>query len=236
MRTEMWTSFWEVRLLRRVEEDPGTNVRRTAAAESVIWRILHEQSHYPYHISDCKLSLLLIIVQGGVLSVASRKMRSNTQFVANILFTDQSGFTRDGIVNCHNAHVWVDDSSHNTVTSRHKHRFAINVWVGILGDELLGPVIIVFWWMIYQYSWSMCLFTNDSICGSVTRFLCVVREHLHQTFGEQWIGCGGPVIWPARSPDLNPLDFWLRGHVKALVYSAPINDFEGLEQRVENVC
>jgi hypothetical protein len=34
-----------------------------------------------------------------------------------------------------------------------------------------------------------------------------VRQHLTQTFGEQWIGHGGAANWSGRSPDLNPLDF-----------------------------
>jgi hypothetical protein len=44
----------EVSILKRVEEDPGTSVRRIAAAEGVgvplVWIILHEQSLHPYHI------------------------------------------------------------------------------------------------------------------------------------------------------------------------------------------
>jgi hypothetical protein len=67
-------------------------------------------------------------------------------------------------------------------------------------------------------------------------FLRIFRKHLNQTTGEQWIGCGGPINWPARSPDLNPLDFWLLGHLNTWVYSAPIEDLEVLQQRVENAC
>jgi hypothetical protein len=48
------TSDMEVRVLRRVGGDPGTNVRETAAAKGIgipaVWRILHEQSLCPYHI------------------------------------------------------------------------------------------------------------------------------------------------------------------------------------------
>jgi hypothetical protein len=69
-------------------------------------------------------------------------MRLSTQFVPNILFTDEAGFTRDGIVNFHNTHVWVDDNPHTTVASRRQHRFSINVWEGIIGDELPGPVVL----------------------------------------------------------------------------------------------
>jgi hypothetical protein len=42
----------EVRTLRRVEDDPRTNVPRIDDGEgigvSLVWRILHEQSLYPY--------------------------------------------------------------------------------------------------------------------------------------------------------------------------------------------
>lgn len=34
-----------------------------------------------------------------------------------------------------------------------------------------------------------------------------VRSHLNARF-PQWIGRGGRVAWPARSPDLTPLDFY----------------------------
>ncbi|KYN18416.1 hypothetical protein ALC57_09291 [Trachymyrmex cornetzi] len=42
---------------------------------------------------------------------------------------------------------------------------------------------------------------------------------LSQRFPNRWIGRGGPVLWPPRSPDLNPLDFFLWGYVKDAVYS-----------------
>jgi hypothetical protein len=60
----------------------------------------------------------------------------------------------------------------------------------------------------------------------LTDVLRTVRQHLHYTFGEQWIGCRGTVNWTARSPVLNPLDFWLWGHLKTSVYSVPINDID----------
>jgi hypothetical protein len=71
--------------------------------------------------------------------------------------------------------------------------------------------------------------------GAPPHFLLIVRPR-EPTFGERWIGRGGPVNWPTRSPDLNPLDFWLWEHLKALIYSAPMNDSEGLQERVENAC
>ncbi|GBO19365.1 hypothetical protein AVEN_111275-1 [Araneus ventricosus] len=52
-----------------------------------------------------------------------------------------------------------------------------------------------------------------------------VRLHLNATYGQQCIGRGGPVIWPARSPDLT---CFLWGCVESLVYQTPVNSAEDL--------
>jgi hypothetical protein len=44
------------------------------------------------------------------------------------------------------------------------------------------------------------------------------------------------VSWPPRSPDLNPLDFYLWGHLKSLVYATPVNIQQELWQRVWVAC
>jgi hypothetical protein len=76
-------------------------------------------------------------------------------------------------VNFHDTYVWVDDNSHITVASRHQHWSAISVWVGIVKDQVLGPVVlpgwltgtIMFCWTIYQYFWKMSLYISNSTCG-----------------------------------------------------------------------
>ncbi|EZA53536.1 hypothetical protein X777_07004, partial [Ooceraea biroi] len=44
------------------------------------------------------------------------------------------------------------------------------------------------------------------------------RNILNEPFPDRWIGRGGRISWPARSPDLTPLDFFLWGHLKNEVY------------------
>jgi hypothetical protein len=56
-----------------------------------------------------------------------------------VLFTDEVGFTRNGILNCHNRHIWCDVNPHNTVQSRHQQQFSVNVWAGIAGEYFVGP-------------------------------------------------------------------------------------------------
>jgi hypothetical protein len=120
----------------------------------------------------------------------------------------------------------------------------VSVWVGILGDQLLEPVVlpIRLTGAVYhrflvngspvflehvplrqrQHMW----FIHD---GTPPHFLRIARQDLNQTFGKQRIGSGGPASWPATFPDLSALEFWLWGHLKPLMYSAPINDLEVLQ-------
>jgi hypothetical protein len=136
-----------VRVLRKVKEDPGTSARRIAAAESIgfslVWRILRKQPFYPYYSQQVQAlapprHLAVMVFCQWFLA----KYVVNPQFVGNILLTDEAGFSADGIANFHYTHVWEDDSLHTTVASRHQHRFSINVWVGILCDQILGPVVL----------------------------------------------------------------------------------------------
>lgn len=59
-----------------------------------------------------------------------------------------------------------------------------------------------------------------------------VSMWLNLHFPERWIGNNGPIMWPPRSPDLNPLDFFYWGHMKQLVYAEPSNTREELLQKI----
>ncbi|KAL4132727.1 hypothetical protein QTP88_009836 [Uroleucon formosanum] len=49
----------------------------------------------------------------------------------------------------------------------------------------------------------------------------IVRNYLNEYFPNRWIGTYGAVQWPPRSPDLIPLDYFLRGPLKTVVYINP---------------
>lgn len=58
------------------------------------------------------------------------------------------------------------------------------------------------------------IFQHD---GAPAHFSRQVREILNARFPDRWMGRGGPIAWPARSPDLNVLDFFVWGHIKSLI-------------------
>jgi len=59
--------------------------------------------------------------------------------IRNIFSTDEAHFTYDGVNNTRNSHLWDHDKPHGTVESNYQHRFSVNVWCGVIGDQMTGP-------------------------------------------------------------------------------------------------
>ena len=55
---------------------------------------------------------------------------------------------------------------------------------------------------------------------------------MNDTFPERLIGRDGPIPWPPRFPDITPLDFFLWGYVKHIVYRTKVRDVGDLQQRI----
>jgi len=68
--------------------------------------------------------------------------------------------------------------------------------------------------------------------GAPQRYTLHVRVYLNRSFPNRLLGCGGPVSWPPRSPDLTPLDYHLWGHMKTLVYETKVNSRAALRHRI----
>ncbi|GFV85952.1 DUF4817 domain-containing protein [Trichonephila clavipes] len=58
---------------------------------------------------------------------------------------------------------------------------------------------------------------------------------LKDTFGDRLISRFGPVNWPPRSCDLTPLDYFLWGYVKSLVYADKPQTLDHLEDKIRRV-
>ncbi|GFV09175.1 ankyrin repeat and MYND domain-containing protein 2 [Trichonephila clavipes] len=58
---------------------------------------------------------------------------------------------------------------------------------------------------------------------------------LKDTFGDRLISRFGPVNWPPRSCDLTPLDYFLWGYVKSLIYADKPQTLDHLEDNIRRV-
>ena len=74
--------------------------------------------------------------------------------------------------------------------------------------------------------------------GSPAHYATEVRWYLEATFGaESVISRGCQRNWPSRSPDLTPVDYWLRGTLKARIfhYERP-RSLDQLRSRIQEEC
>lgn len=70
------------------------------------------------------------------------KQRDDRHFIENVIFTDEAGFTRDGVINSHNLHHWEEENPHAYIETKNQYKFCINVWAGIIGNHLIGPYML----------------------------------------------------------------------------------------------
>lgn len=78
----------------------------------------------------------LIFARGSCLKL------QKTQILYRKYYSDEATFNRCGIVNLHNSHVWADENPHALIETNSQRQFSTNIWAGILGDKIIGPVIL----------------------------------------------------------------------------------------------
>lgn len=233
-------------------DNPTASVRAAAADLGLnptrVWRVINENGLHPFRYQRVQgLAQADFAPRVNFCMWLTRRLRRNRMFFSEILFTDEASFYREGIFNHNNWHYWSRDNPRNTRERGHQVRYGVNVWAGIVGDHLIGPYILPDRLTGEVYLRFLQGALNDLLedvplllrrrmwfmqDGAPAHFTREVREHLSQRFPNRWIGRGGPVPWPARSPDLTPMDFYLWGHMKDAVYSTPVESEEALVGRI----
>ncbi|KAL6418950.1 hypothetical protein ACFW04_014161 [Cataglyphis niger] len=112
-----------------------------------------------------------------------RKVDRNPRFLSRVIFSDESLFTREGIFNSHNMHFCSEENPRVT-------RFR----------NFLEEVPLI--------ERNKIAFQQDDAGPHNAR---IVTNYLNEQFPGRWMGRYGPIRWPARSLNLNPLDFFFMG-------------------------
>ncbi|GFT55082.1 transposable element Tc3 transposase [Trichonephila clavipes] len=85
-----------------------------------------------------------------------------------------------------------------------------------------------YWIMLCKKLW----FQQDgATCHTARETIDLFKD----TFGDRLISRFGPVNWPPRSCDLTPLDYFLWGYVKSLVYADKPQTLDHLEDNIRRV-
>ncbi|CAF4928630.1 unnamed protein product [Pieris macdunnoughi] len=129
-------------------------------------------------------------------------------------------------MNLHNLHEWHVENPRLMRPDRSQYRFKVNMWTGILNGKVIGPfelpeVLNAEIYLDFLQNHLPNLLEDVPLTilrdmwfqqdGCPAHYSRLVRNHLNEEYPDRWIGRGGTISWPARSPDLNPLDFFYWG-------------------------
>ncbi|XP_074041245.1 uncharacterized protein [Leptinotarsa decemlineata] len=138
-----------------------------------------------------------------------------------------------------------------------QHPEKVNVWAGIVGDRVIGPIFFQenLTGARYLEFLQKDLVPNLAILfpcpieadvpnrniwfqqdGAPSHFARPVREYLNDVYPGRWIGRRGPYEWPPRSPDSTPLDFFLWGYLKSKVFKTKPANIEDLKEGMRQEC
>lgn len=235
----------ERNIVNQLEINPRVSVREVATNVGVnntcVWRVFRKNHFKPFkfHVSN-------VLREGdyqrrlGFCTWLLERKTEDHEFLNNILWTDECRFTNCGVFNRNNELVWAVENPREVRPRRNQVRFGLNIWTGLLGNQIIGP-------HIFEGTLNSAMYVNfleTSLLDYLENFdleqrhamwwqqdgapphnAAVVSRRLNVMFPGRWIGNMGPVRWPARSPDLNPLDFFLWGTLKDRVYQnvPPVN-------------
>lgn len=156
----------------------------------------------------------------------------------------------NGTVCSQNCRWWAEDNPNFTIDSKDQYGQKTNVWCGVFNKSVVGP----FFFRDNLNSVKYLNFLENELSdyldelplnlrrrmwfqldGAPAHSTHGVRNWLDQKFGEKWIGRFSEYTWPARSPDLTPLDFFLWGFLKQKVYSKrPFATIDDLEREIRD--
>uniref|UniRef100_A0A669B5E7 DUF4817 domain-containing protein n=1 Tax=Oreochromis niloticus TaxID=8128 RepID=A0A669B5E7_ORENI len=243
-----------VAVLASFSKSPQRSTRRMSLESGIsrtsLRRILATHKWHPY-----KLQLLQHLNEDDpdrrteFAQKTKQKLEQDPQFTQKILFSDEANFYVNGEVNKQNHRYWSDTNPHWMDHSKTVGTTKVMVWCGIWGTTIVGPFFIngnlkatgylkllhddVFPSLCTEAGTFPEFFQQD---GAPAHYGCQVRAFLDEQFPGKWIGRRRPVEWPPRSPDLTPLDFYLWGHLKAIVYGVKIRDVQHLKLWILDAC
>jgi len=95
-----------------------------------------------------------------------------------------------------------------------QHRWNLYIWIRIYNDQIIDPhffehIINGSIYLDFLQNYLPIYFEDISLDEAPTHYSQDVRIFLDKQYPNHWIGREGPVLWSSRSPNLNPLAYYL---------------------------
>lgn len=241
-------------VLAMISQNSRYSIRHIASEcglhHSTVLRILKTHGYKSYKFQTHQELLLADFeTRSTFCEIMQEKANRDQHFISSICFTDECTFTLNNEPNVQNTRTWTTENHHLTVCTGTQYPEKINIWVGIFKNriipfEIMGNLNSDMYLELLQNHIGPALdeaaavdediwFQQD---GCPAHYGINVREYLDLVFPNRWIGRGGGINWPARSPDLAPCDFFLWGHLKSKIYSKHYENLDLLRQAIFEEC
>ncbi|GFV37018.1 putative transposable element [Trichonephila clavipes] len=173
-------------------------------------------------------------------------------FHKRILFSDEAHFWLNGYVNKQKCRIW-SEANPQVYVETPLHPEKLTVWCALSAGGIIGPYFFkndeghnvtvngdryrtmitnFFIPELNNHDVQELLFQQD---GATCHTARATIDLLKDTFGDHLISRFGPVNWPPRSCDLTPLDYFLWGYVKSLIYADKPQALDHLEDNIRRV-
>lgn len=245
----------EERVIGMINADHTTSIRCIARECNVstqsVHKVLKKHGYHPYK-PQCHQEVLLMDEESRRVFCEAMQERSNgnRDFLRSICFTDECTFTLNNEPNTQNTRYWAQENPRLVFETRTQFPQKINIWAGILNNNIIGPYEIIgnlnsnsyLNLLINQIGPALeeVAYENQEIWfqhdGCPAHYGLQVREYLNNNFPNCWIGRGGTINWPPRSPDLAPCDFFLWGHLKNNIYKKRHPNVNSLREAIVQQC
>ncbi|GFX08423.1 histone-lysine N-methyltransferase SETMAR [Trichonephila clavipes] len=141
---------------------------------------------------------------------------------------DEAHFWLNGYVNKQNCRIW-SEANPQVYVETPLHPEKLTVWCALWAGGIIGPY---FFKNDEGHNVTELWFQQD---GATCHTARATIDLLKDTFGDRLSSRFGPVNLPPRSCDLTPLDYFLWGYVKSLVYADKPQTLDHLEDNIRRV-
>ncbi|KAL6417600.1 hypothetical protein ACFW04_012632 [Cataglyphis niger] len=217
----------EKKILVTIEENSQNSVRHLAEtlglSRHLVHRTLRQNGLHPYHFQ--RVQQLLPRDQEPRINFCVRFLAQcwrDDSFPDRILWTDEGTLQNPRAIRQHAL----------------QYRWMINIWAGIIANRIIGPYFLpprltgeVYTNFLEHQLPELLedssprkttIFQHD---GALAHFSRQARNILNAYYPNKWMGRDGPIIWPARLPDLNVLDYFRRDGTEAEMREAILAAF-----------
>ncbi|KAJ8943501.1 hypothetical protein NQ318_016281 [Aromia moschata] len=104
-------------------------------------RILKKEILHPYHYTTVQQLLPQYLPAHLQFAqfLQQNMQTENPDFLNKFLFTDEATFTRRGVFNWRNNHLWDSENPHSVKERHFQHEFKVNICCGVISNFVNGP-------------------------------------------------------------------------------------------------